>query len=101
MGLITAHAHTDAARAKKEFLDLAAAAPSKVTDREYSRVASALAEAGHLKPEAQEVLEAGIAAYSESIALKAMLDELDKPARPSGDSETPKAIDGLGYGGGK
>jgi len=98
LGSVKAHAHTDATKAKSDFLALAAASPSKVTDREYSAVAGALGEAKHFK-EAIEVLEAGMKSNPESVALKGLRDDLGKRAESSGDSGALDALKGLGYGG--
>src|SRR5262245_24765016 len=83
LGVIQAHAHLDAGKAKEEFLQLAKANPERVTDKEFSLIGSKLAEANQLKP-AIEVVEAGLAANKDSALLKALRDDLGKRAESSG-----------------
>jgi hypothetical protein len=96
MGLVQARARLDAPRAKDEFLEYAKASPSQVSDADFNLVASRLGDAGHLK-EAVAVLEAGIAAHSESPHLQALLTDLGKKAESSGDAGALDSLKGLGY----
>jgi len=97
LGLIQARVHTDAARAKDEFLQLAATHSSKVTDREFSMIGAKLGEAGKIK-EATEVLEAGMRMNAESPQLLELRDRLGDMAKAAG-SEDLEALKGLGYAG--
>ena len=94
VGLIQAHVHADAAHAKDEFLEFAAAAPSKVTDQDFYLIGDSLGKAGKLA-EAEAVLKAGMKAYPESPHLKALLTDLGKRAEASGASTD--TLKGLGY----
>jgi len=93
---VQALVHTDAGRAKTEFLELARANPSKVTDRDFSLIGSKFAEAGKI-PEATEVLNAGMQMHKESPQLAELLERLGDMAKESGNSETLDALKGLGY----
>lgn len=99
MGLIRALIQVDAARAKKDFLEFAGAAPSKATDEDFNLIGSKLGDAGKLQ-EAKAVLEAGMTAFPESPHLKALLVDLGKRAEASGDESLLKSLEGLGYVGG-
>lgn len=94
MGLVQALVHTDAPRAKTEFLALAAS--GKAGDREFSMIGTQLAEKGKLA-EATEVLEAGLKAHAESPALLELRDRLGDIAKESGSSADLEALKGLGY----
>lgn len=96
MGLIEARTHTDPARAKAEFLELAKTQPSKVTDEDFSVIGRQLAEAGKLA-EAVEVVTAGTQMFPESPHLGGLIDKLGDMAQASGDSEELDALKGLGY----
>jgi tetratricopeptide (TPR) repeat protein len=96
LGAIEALTHTDAARAKDEFLKLAAANPSRVTDKEFSLIGGLLGDAGKLD-EAIEVVKAGIDAHQESRQLEALVVKLGKMAETSGSAGQLDALKGLGY----
>jgi thioredoxin-like negative regulator of GroEL len=98
LGLIEALVHTDATRAKDEFLALAKSSSSKVTDRDFAQIGNALGQAGKIK-EAGEVLTAGLEMYAESPQLIALRDSLGDMAKASGDSEALDNLKGLGYAG--
>jgi hypothetical protein len=93
---VQARIHIDAVKAKDEFLALASAHPSKITPDHFSLIGGRLGDAGHLR-EAIAVLEAGMAAHSESPHLKALVSELGKKAETSGDSGALDSLKGLGY----
>jgi hypothetical protein len=99
MGLIRALIQIDAPRAKKDFLEFAGAAPSKVTDEDFNLIASKLGDARKLD-EAIEVLGVGKAAYPESPHLEALGNELVKQAQSSGNASALDSLKGLGYVGG-
>ncbi len=96
MGSIEVLIHLDPNRAKDEFLTLAAANPSKVTDEEFSLIGGLLGEARELD-EAVAVLTAGMEAHQESPHLQALRDRLGKMAEASGDAGATDALKGLGY----
>jgi hypothetical protein len=100
LGAIQARTQTDAARAKDEFLQLAQANPSKVTDQHFSMVGSRLGDAKHL-PEAIAVLKEGQKMHAESPHLQSLLEELGKKAEAGEDPEALKQLEGLGYASGK
>jgi hypothetical protein len=89
-------AHTDAAKAKDEFLALAAAHASAVEEVDYEIVADTL-RSKKKYAEAIEILAAGMQRYTESPKLIALRDQLGKEAETSGDSSALDAIKGLGY----
>src|SRR5262245_56565403 len=65
LGVIQAHTRTDAAKAQTEFLELATANPSKITDRHFSQIGGRLGDAGHTK-EAMAVVTGGLKAHAKS-----------------------------------
>lgn len=99
LGWIQAETRIDAARAKDEFLKLAASSPSRITDKEYSLVGGRLGEAGKLD-EAIAVLKVGMEANPESLHLQALVKELGDKARSSGSAGALDSLKGLGYVGG-
>jgi tetratricopeptide (TPR) repeat protein len=99
LGSIKARTRFDATRAKNEFLELAKASPSKVTDSDYNLIASKLGDAGKID-EAIEILEVGKKAYPESPHLDALGNELVKKASESGESDAIDKLRSLGYVGG-
>lgn len=99
LGLIQARVQLDAGRARDEFLELAAANASKVTDSDYNLIGSKLGDAGKLQ-EAVAVLDAGMKAHPESPHLKALRDDIGKRAEASGDESALQSLKGLGYVGG-
>ena len=96
LGLVQALARIDAARAKKDFLDYAAANPSKVNDSDFNLIAGRLADANKLN-EAIEVLKVGKEKFPESPHLDTLGDQLAKKAQSSGDAGAQDALKGLGY----
>jgi len=99
MGAIEARTHTEPARAKDEFLQLAAANPSRVTDKDFSLIGGLLGESGKLD-EAITVLTAGMEAHAESPSLKGLMGKLGDMAKSSGSAGALDALKGLGYAGG-
>jgi hypothetical protein len=99
LGLIQVHIHMDAGKAKDEFLTFAAAAPSKVTDQDFSLIGSRLGDANKLT-EAIAVLDAGMKAFPESPHLKALGNDLQQRAKSSGATGALDSLKGLGYVGG-
>jgi hypothetical protein len=99
LGLVQALAHTDATRGKTEFLALAKANPSKVSDRDFSMIGLKYGEAGKLN-EATEILNAGMEMHAESPQLIQLRDRLGDLAKEGGSSDALKALEGLGYAGG-
>lgn len=99
LGAIQARTRLDAAKAKQEFLDFAAASPSKVTAEHYNLIGSKLGDAGHLA-EAVAVLQAGMKSNPESVHLQALLTDLGKKAEAGGDAGALDSLRGLGYVGG-
>jgi len=89
-------AHTDAAKAKDEFLALASAHASVIEEVDYEMVADTLRSKKEYG-EAADVLAAGMLRYTESPKLEALRDQLGKEAEASGDSSALDAIKGLGY----
>lgn len=89
-------AHTDAAKAKAEFVELAAAHASVVEERDYEMMADTLRSRGKYA-EAIDVLAAGMERYKESPKLVALRDAIGDEAKSSGDSAALDAIKGLGY----
>jgi hypothetical protein len=100
MGLVQALIHTDAARAKSMFLQVAQGNPGKVTDNEFNLVGGKLADVDKLA-EATEVLDAGQKAFPESVHLKALLADIGNRATSSGNNELLETLKGMGYVGGK
>jgi hypothetical protein len=96
LGLTQANVHLNPAKAKDGFLALAAANPGKITPDHFSLIGSRLGDAGHLM-EAVAVLQAGMAAHTESPHLKALMDDLGRKAENSGDSGALDSLKGLGY----
>ena len=96
MGQIEALIHTDAPKAKSEFLALAAGTPSPVTAKEFVAVASKLA--GERKfSDAIDVLEVGKKMYPADAKLNDVGKAMAKAASKAGDSEAEKRLKGLGY----
>jgi hypothetical protein len=98
MGLVEALVHTDPARAKTEFLALARAGTSKVTDRDFALIGQKFGQAGKLT-EAAEILNAGMEMHAESPQLLALRDSLGDMAKASGDADSLESLKGLGYAG--
>lgn len=99
IGLVQAMAHTDATRGKTEFLALAKASPSKISDRDFSLIGLKYGEAGKI-PEATEILQAGMEMHPESPQLLELRDRLGDLAKAKGSPDDMKALEGLGYAGG-
>jgi hypothetical protein len=99
LGWCEAQAKLDANLAADEMLALASAAPSKIDDRDFNRIASAL---GPSKlNEAVRVLEVAKKAYPESPHLNALGQKLAQAAKQSGNADAESALRGLGYVGGE
>lgn len=98
VGLVEALVHTDPVRAKSEFLALAGGASSKLTDRQFSEIGTAFAQAGKIN-DASEILTAGMQMHPESPQLKKLLESLGDMAKASGDAQTLESLKGLGYAG--
>lgn len=99
LGWVQAEARIDGGRAKDEFLKLAAANPSRVTDKEFNLVGSRLGDAGKLE-EAIAVLKAGMEANPESVHLQALMKDLGDRAKSAGSAGALDSLKGLGYVGG-
>jgi len=96
MGAIGAHTEADPARARTDFLALSEALPDSVSDRDFSRVAGRLGDAGHFK-DAVALLEKGKAAHPDSTALDALGKQLAAQANQADDPAAVEALRGLGY----
>jgi TolA-binding protein len=97
LGLIEARTHTDAARAKTEFLEYAEkGAGSSVSDKDFALIGGRLGEAGKLD-EAIAVLTVGMKAFPESPHLTVLMDKLGDMAKSAGSSSALVALKGLGY----
>ena len=98
LGAIQAACKTDATRAQRELLELAAALPDDVTQRTYADIAGRLGDAGNFT-EAVALLEAGKLRFPDSAALDGLGKKLVKQAEQAGDSDALSALSGLGYAG--
>jgi len=96
MGAIEARTQTDSARAKSEFLELAAAHPDRVTDKEFAMIGGRLGEA-HKLSEAMDLVEAGKKAHPQSESLQILVKQLGDMAKTSGTPEEMDRLKGLGY----
>lgn len=96
LGAIEAKIKVDPVAAKREFLDLAASAPSKITDKDFSYFGSKFAGASEFLA-AIDLLDAGMKAHSESPELKKLQENIKNAAEKAGDQEALKAMAGLGY----
>lgn len=96
LGWIEAAIYTDPAKAKDEFLALAAGMGSQIKSSDYIAVASKLT--GERKfPEAIAVLERGLKAHAEDPKVRAVGEAIKKAAEKVGDSSALAALKGLGY----
>jgi hypothetical protein len=96
MGQVEALIHTDAAKARDEFLALAKGMSSQVEPNDYIAVASKLT--GERKfMDAIAVLEVGLKAHPEHPKVKAIGDRIKAEAEKAGDEGALKALKGLGY----
>ncbi|MEM7305684.1 MAG: hypothetical protein AAF682_03385 [Planctomycetota bacterium] len=96
MGEVEARMHVDAKQAEQDFLALAAGMPSKITDKDYSRIGSKFAGAGEFLS-AIAVMDAGMKAHSESPALAGLLEKIKSAAESAGDAGALSELEGLGY----
>ena len=96
MGQIEALIHTDPARAKDEFLGMAAGMSSQVSEKDYIAVASKLTSESKFM-EAIAILEAGLKAQPESPKIKQVGDAIKAAAEKAGDADALGALKGLGY----
>lgn|SRR5262245_34671770 len=96
LGLIQARVRIDAAKAKDEFLQLASANPSKVTDSDFNTIAGRFGDARKFD-EAIAILEVGKKAFPESPHLDALGKELLKRAQESGTTSAVDKLKSLGY----
>lgn len=103
LGAIEAKAKADPDGALADIQALAAALPGKVTDRDYSRIASTMGSNDHLT-QAIELVKFARGSFPESESLgkqiKALGDKAKAEASATGNEANLKAIQGLGYGGG-
>jgi hypothetical protein len=96
LGLIEARIRIDAAAAKREFLDLAASMPSRITDKDFSYFGQKFATASEYMA-AVEVLDAGMKVHAESPALQQLVDLIKTSAEKAGDTDALASLAGLGY----
>ena len=94
MGLIEANVHLDAPSAQADFIALAES--GSVSARDYAYVGGLLADAKKY-PQAIAVLDHGVKANPETPDLIAILKRIEADASKSGDADTLKALEGLGY----
>jgi len=102
LGAIEAMTKADPGTALADLKALAAAQADKVTDRDFSRIASSMGMNDHLD-EAIELLGFAMKTYEDSESLdkqvKALGDKAAAKAAETGDNSALEAIKGLGYGG--
>ena len=96
MGHIEANTQINAAQAKDDFLALAEAMPSKITDRHYNQIGGRLGEAEAFT-EAIDLVTAGMEAHPESPHLKKLVDTLGDRASQGNDPAALEALKSLGY----
>lgn len=96
MGAVEARAKTDPDRAQADFLALSAALPTQVTDRDFSRIAGRLGDAGYFQS-AIALLEAGKQSHPDSTYLDALGMKLAEQANQADDPAAIEALRGLGY----
>lgn len=96
LGAIEARIHIDAKQAAAEFLALAKALPSKVSDRDFMDVSGKLASA-KAYGEAIEVIEQGKKVFAESTQLAQHRDTIYKTMQKSGDAGALEKLKGIGY----
>lgn len=96
LGAVEARCFLDAPRAGADFLELAKANPKTIGDREYSMVASRLAQAKRFDA-AIDVLKAGKSAFPDSVALKQAVQTAGEMAAKANDTAALDALKGLGY----
>jgi tetratricopeptide (TPR) repeat protein len=101
LGAIEARTKSDPQGAREALVALCEAQPGKVTDKEFSRVASTLGTIGgkdHLK-QAIELVGYALQLYPDAESLKKQVTALGDKAKASGDEGNLDLIKGLGYGG--
>jgi hypothetical protein len=96
MGSVEALVHTDAAKARDEFLAYAKGNPSRVDDRDFNKIGGLFGSAGKVK-EGVAVLSAGMEAFPESPHLQALVQQLGDLAKKSNAEGDMEALKGLGY----
>ena len=96
MGRVETLIHSDAAKAKTEFLELAASMSAQVNSKDFIAVSSKLT-AEHKFADAIDVLAAGLKAFPTDAKVKAVGDRIKEEATKAGDSEALKSLKGLGY----
>jgi hypothetical protein len=96
LGSIEARTKSDPDQAIADLKALAAAAPDRVTDGDYSRIGGLLGNNGHLL-KAIDVVTLGKERFPEAVSLSKQVDLLGKKAEASDDPEAVKALKSLGY----
>ena len=96
MGAIEARIHTDAGKAKDDFIALQKALGDKITDKDFQSIANKMGGAGKFK-EAIALLTAGKEIFKDSATLDKLGASLAKQAAAAGDSSATDALAGLGY----
>jgi hypothetical protein len=96
LGAIEAKIRLDPEAAKREFLELSASMPSKITARDFSTLGGKFASAKQFMA-AIDLLDAGMKAHSESPELKALQENSKSAAEKAGDDGALKKLSGLGY----
>jgi len=94
--LIETNTEASTAKAKDEFIALAAGMSSQVKSSDYINVSSKLANKQRFG-DAIKVLEAGLKAHAEDPKVKAVGEKIKELASKAGDNEALKALSGLGY----
>jgi hypothetical protein len=96
LGAIEAKIKIDPVSAKREFLDLAASSPSKITDKDFSYFGQKFAGASEFLA-AIDLLDAGMKMHSESPELKKLQENIKAAAEKAGDKAALDKLAGLGY----
>jgi hypothetical protein len=96
LGQVEALIHTDAPKAKTEFLATASAETSGIEVTDYTAVASKLASEKKF-PEAIDVLAAGKKKYPANEKINDVGKAMAQQAKKAGDAGASKALAGLGY----
>ena len=100
MGEIEAKIRIKPDAAAQSFLDYALKQPDKVDAGDYHKVGVQLTEGNSLK-DAVAVLGAGHKRFPEDAKIDEALKKMEAAATESGDPAVLKALEGLGYAGGK
>ena len=96
VGHCQALAGLDGKKAKDEFLELARAQPSRVTEQDFSMVVDALSR-GHSLVDAVDVMHAGVQMFPESPKMEALREAVVEESQKADDPEALKSLKGLGY----